>query len=211
MADIQHAAIPDANLHECKGAATASAGQFHIAVGDGTATFQDYSQTTSQFRVLDELEFDSFIDQTVSANDEEIQITFGETAGSSDNGSMSIAADGTITFNEAGVYHISVSGNAGRATSAGFSEVAFAARVNGVQVGRSSPVSIDSASDAFAAPIDVSYITNIPAAGVQLTYHMLGLDLAGVTGLYTVPIANVNWSDAPSARINITKLGNVEV
>jgi len=37
---IQHKDIPDAQLHEAKGAASASAGQLLTATGSGTATFQ---------------------------------------------------------------------------------------------------------------------------------------------------------------------------
>lgn len=37
---IQHSVIPDAQLHETKGAAAASNGQILTANGDGTATFQ---------------------------------------------------------------------------------------------------------------------------------------------------------------------------
>lgn len=36
---IQHSAIPDADLHECKGASSAAAGKVPIAGGAGTATF----------------------------------------------------------------------------------------------------------------------------------------------------------------------------
>lgn len=38
---IEHKDIPDANLHEAKGAFGASSGQVLTAVGDGTATFQN--------------------------------------------------------------------------------------------------------------------------------------------------------------------------
>jgi len=37
---MQHKDIPDANLHETKGAATATSGQFLVAQGDGTAQFK---------------------------------------------------------------------------------------------------------------------------------------------------------------------------
>lgn len=37
---MQHKDIPDANLHETKGAASATLGQFLVAQGDGTAEFQ---------------------------------------------------------------------------------------------------------------------------------------------------------------------------
>lgn len=40
MANILHSALTGSELHECKGASTATTGQFLVANGDGTATFQ---------------------------------------------------------------------------------------------------------------------------------------------------------------------------
>lgn len=44
---VQHRDIPDAQLHEAKGAASASAGQLLTATGSGTATFQTPGFTTT--------------------------------------------------------------------------------------------------------------------------------------------------------------------
>ncbi|MGG6175428.1 hypothetical protein ACQV2C_07770 [Pantoea allii] len=40
MATVTHSQLTGANLHECKGAATATAGQVPVATGNGTAVFQ---------------------------------------------------------------------------------------------------------------------------------------------------------------------------
>lgn len=210
MADIQHANISDDQLHECKGAATATLGQVLTATGAGTATFQNLpDDQIGTLTILDELEDSSSATQYVNANGAELQVTFSGTAFNSPNGSMSINAAGDITFNETGLYHVSISGSAGRETSGGFSEVAFSARANGSQIGETTALSIDSASDVFAAPIDVSYITEIPAPGVVLNYHLLGVDVTGNTGLRPTTIGTAGWNDVPSARVNITKLGVV--
>jgi len=44
---VQHRDIPDAQLHQVKGAASASSGQILVATGTGTATFQDPAFTTT--------------------------------------------------------------------------------------------------------------------------------------------------------------------
>lgn len=44
---VQHRDIPDAQLHQVKGAASASSGQILVATGTGTATFQDPAFTTA--------------------------------------------------------------------------------------------------------------------------------------------------------------------
>jgi len=44
---VQHRDIPDAQLHQVKGAASASSGQLLVATGTGTAEFQDPAFTTT--------------------------------------------------------------------------------------------------------------------------------------------------------------------
>jgi hypothetical protein len=44
---VQHRDIPDAQLHQVKGAAAASAGQILVATGTGSATFQNPSFTSA--------------------------------------------------------------------------------------------------------------------------------------------------------------------
>ncbi|PIF21291.1 hypothetical protein [Candidatus Pantoea floridensis] len=51
MADIQHSSLTGVDLHECKGAASATAGQFLIANGNGTATFQALSSVPASVTV----------------------------------------------------------------------------------------------------------------------------------------------------------------
>lgn len=50
MADILHSNLTGADLHECKGAASASIGQVPVATGSGTAPFSalDYSFLTGK-------------------------------------------------------------------------------------------------------------------------------------------------------------------
>lgn len=50
---IQHRDIPDSQLHETKGAASALAGQILTATGAGTATFQTPDYTKSRFGFWD--------------------------------------------------------------------------------------------------------------------------------------------------------------
>ena len=79
---MEHKDIPDAQLHQIKGAASASSGQVPIATGSGTATFGflDWSQvankpTSSGYQA--KLSAFSSVDQNPSAVDTPLQITFG--------------------------------------------------------------------------------------------------------------------------------------
>ena len=48
MADVEHSTLPDAELHETKGIASATAGQVLIADGAGSGTFQTASTFSTQ-------------------------------------------------------------------------------------------------------------------------------------------------------------------
>lgn len=51
MAVVQHKNIPDADLHQAKGASAATVGQMLVAKGDGTATFQNAMPRGSSYFV----------------------------------------------------------------------------------------------------------------------------------------------------------------
>ena len=203
MADIQHANIPEAQLHETKGASTASANTWLGANGDGTATFQSLP---FEFKIEDSYDAQSFDDQTLAALGTELQVTLGDAA-TSPGGSVSVAADGTITINQDGVYFVSADGSCSRDTSTGFTELAFSLRIGGTQVGRSSVVGLESADIAVTAPVTSSEILSLEA-GTQLTYHMRRIagTTSGNAGLTQTTITDANWGDAPSARVGISKL-----
>jgi hypothetical protein len=210
MADLQHATLSDSQLHYPKGTSGAANNTWLKANGDGTTSFASLPvDPVGSLSVVDGIRSSSAVAQYLSVNDTERQIAFSTTPVISANGSMSIDATGIITFNQAGVYHVAVSGNAGRTTSVSYSYLAFAARVNGVQAGTTTTIALDSAEDNFAAPISVSYVLEVPAPGVQVTYHMLALDVSGDSGIVPIAVAAAGWADVPSATISIDKLGVV--
>lgn len=85
----EHRLIPDAQLHEAKGALSATAGQLLTAVGDGTATFQtpsfstvrmgwyDYNDVTTQSTPIPLTLANTFYDLTNDGNGVNTKIIYG--------------------------------------------------------------------------------------------------------------------------------------
>jgi len=110
MADIQHSAIPDAQRHEPKGMTAAQAGEALFCDVTGTSTifrpivFADIADTpTFTLTLVEEINSDSTVDQTVTAADTPTQVSFGGAIASSN---VSLAADGSLTFLTDGTYLI---------------------------------------------------------------------------------------------------------
>ncbi|CAH9011496.1 conserved hypothetical protein [Vibrio phage 464E53-1] len=204
MADLNHSTLTDDKLHQPKGASTASLNQVLTSNGDGTTRFADIP--TKSLRVTDELSSESNVNQTLDTVDTELQVAFGG-ATSSPNGSVSIGADGTVTFAEDGVYYVNVRALAGRSVSTSTSTLGFSGRANGTQVGATVPITLDNAADGFNVSVADTSIVEV-TAGTTYTYHMrLFNDGGGDNGIYTVSYSDPSWNNTPSARISIRKLG----
>ena len=133
---MEHKDIPDAQLHQIKGAASASSGQVPIATGSGTATFGflNWSQvankpTSSGYQ--SKLSSFSSVNQSPSAVGTPLQIAFGP---AQDTADVSISAAGVITFNTSGNYLIGIFLRFGRSTSSGNAILLNRILKNGAQI-----------------------------------------------------------------------------
>lgn len=201
MADILHSTIRDEYLHQPKGAATATAGTWMRANGDGTTSFT--TLPTPSLNVVDSLTSLSVASQQLAKKGDEAQVAFG-TPEISSGGSVSIATDGVVTINKTGVYDLSIQHNATRTGSSGVNSVAFSIRKNGTQIGRTSLASLDGVGSGTGS--DTSGIISL-TAGDQLTYHMFFQEGASDTvGINSIPVSKAGWDAVPSALITIAKL-----
>lgn len=201
MADILHSTIRDEYLHQPKGAATATAGTWMRANGDGTTSFT--TLPTSSLNVVDSLTSLSAASQQLAKKGDEAQVTFG-TPETSSGGSVSIATNGAVTVNKTGVYDLSIQRNPTRTGSSGVNSVAFSLRKNGTQIGRTSLVSLDGVG--YGTGSDTSGIISL-TAGDQLTHHMFfQAGTSDTIGIDTTPISKAGWDAVPSAQITISKL-----
>lgn len=212
MAELNHSSlVDDSKIHQPRGASTAAANTWLRANGDGTTSFTTLpADPTYTFSTEDSLTGASFVDQELTSNGDEAEITFGA-AQTSPNGAISLAANGDVTINEDGIYAIVIARNAGRSTNAGVSAVAFSSRVNGVQPESASStiISLDNADSGTTTGNSVSGIVPL-SNGDVISHHMLySVGTSGNVGVYTRDLSTTGWENVPSARITVTKLGIV--
>ncbi|AUR98537.1 hypothetical protein NVP1253O_13 [Vibrio phage 1.253.O._10N.286.45.B12] len=203
MADISHASLPDERLHQPKGAASAASDTWLRANGDGTTTFS--SLPTSELQVVDSISSLSLASQQLASEGDEAQITFG-TPETSASGSVAIGSDGSITFNESGIYSITLNRNVTRSANNSINTVAFSVRLNGTQVTETALASLDNADPGLGLGSSGTGILQATAGDV-LTYHMLYLEgNAGTIGISPATVAATGWGNVPSAQVSISKL-----
>jgi len=238
---INHVEITDPNIHESKGVAGAGAGEVAVTDGGGGASHRkltvadlDVSSAlegstlfadggVSVFRNLVRADLDGVqlcscdllrskatADQEISVEGDVVQLNFGP-AGDSLNGHVSLAADGTVTFNTDGFYPIYVNGVAGRTTSVSTAVLMLLAEFSGVSLGTQAS-SIGAASDILAPQSGVFHVQ--ASAGDTFKIFMLADILpSGNLGLYGYTPVNggVEWLETPSAEITVTLLGLEDV
>ena len=202
---MEHKDIPDAQLHQIKGAASASSGQVPIATGAGTAVFGflDWTQvankpTSSGYQA--KLSAFSNVNQNPSAVDTPLQITFGSAQTTTD---VSISAAGVITFNTSGNYLIDIFLRFGRSTSTGNAIVLNRILKNGAQILNSNGVILSAATQTipFSAAIPLTM-----AAGDTITMEV-ARDSAGTNdgGLFVISPTIAGWNIVPSATVVVNK------
>lgn len=202
---MEHKDIPDAQLHQIKGAASASSGQVPIATGSGTAAFGflDWAQvankpTASGYQ--SKLSSFSSVNQNPSAVNTPLQITFGS---AQDTADVSISAAGVITFNTSGNYLIDIFLRFGRSTSTGNAIILNRILKNGAQILNSNGVILSAATQTipFSAAIPITM-----AAGDTMTMEV-ARDSAGANdgGLFVVSPTVAGWNIVPSATVVVSK------
>lgn len=202
---MEHKDIPDAQLHQIKGAASASSGQVPIATGSGTAVFGflDWTQvankpTSSGYQA--KLSAFSSVNQSPSAVNTPLQITFGPAQTTAD---VSISAAGVITFNTSGNYLIDIFLRFGRSTSTGSAIILNRILKNGAQILNSNGLLLSAAAQTipFSAAIPLTM-----AAGDTMTMEVVR-DSAGANdgGLFVVSPTIAGWNIVPSATIVVNK------
>ena len=202
---MEHKDIPDAQLHQIRGAASASSGQVPIATGSGTTVFGflDWTQvankpTSSGYQA--KLSAFSSVNQNPSAVGTPLQITFGPAQTTAD---VSVSAAGVLTFNTSGNYLIDIFLRFGRSTSAGNAILLNRILKNGAQILNSNGVILSAATQTipFSAAIPLTM-----AAGDTITMQV-ARDSAGTNdgGLFVVSPTIAGWNIVPSATVVVNK------
>ena len=195
---MEHKDIPDAQRHEPKGASTATAGQVLKANGDGTTSFSTinvggYQQVFSAYSTA--------ATQNPSAVDTALQVEFGSAITAAD---ASIATDGTVTFNTAGKFLVTLFLRFGRTAGAGTAILLNRLVFNGAQLLRSNAIAMTDATATI--PFSATILLDV-TAGNTLKAE-LARSSAGINngGLVRTSSTVAGWNDSPSASIVVSKL-----
>lgn len=202
---MEHKDIPDAQLHQIKGAASASAGQVPIADGSGGTAFGylDWTQVankpvTNGYQPV--LSTFSAVNQSPSAVNTPLQVTFGIAQTTAD---VSVSATGVFTFHKPGNYLFDVFLRFGRTTATGNAILLNRILKNGAQILNSNGLSLSASAQtlAFSAAIPLNM-----SAGDTLTME-IARDSAGTNdgGLFVVSPSIGGWSIVPSATLVVNK------
>lgn len=142
----------------------------------------------------------SFNDQEPSLVDTALQVEYGAAQGSGSD-PVSLAVDGTVTFNEDGFYVITFGVQYGRTTTNLTAIIHFRALINGTQVGNTATAIMP--TDASDRPLSIT-LGAFLNVGDELTTEVIR-DSNGVNdgGLLTVSVTASGWTDSPSASIRI--------
>lgn len=202
---MEHKNIPDAELHQIKGAASAVSGQVPIATGAGTTQFGflDWDQVANKpvasgYQVI--LSSFSSINQTPSAVNTPLQVVFGAAQSTSD---VSLTAGGVLTFNTPGNYLIDLFLRFGRTGASGSAIILNRILKNNSQIFNSTGVSLTAAAQTlpFSAAIPM-----VMASGDTLKLEVVR-DGAGANdgGLYVISPTVGGWNIVPSATVVVSK------
>lgn len=134
------------------------------------------------------------------------QVSFGA---AQSNATLTLAANGLVTFLETGNYLINGYGSVERqGSNGGLSILLFRFLVNGVQAGPTKGFHLDAVD--VVVPYEITFPLNITTAGTTVSFEIMRDDTgfgAGKNqgGLY--PHSNASgWSNVPSADLNIWKI-----
>ncbi|BFG81837.1 hypothetical protein [Pseudomonas phage PP21] len=202
---MEHVNIPDDQRHEAKGASTAALNTVLHSDGDGTTSFKfvDYANI-SNVPVIDGYEFvlSSFsgASQLPASVDVPLQVTFGSAQTTAD---VSLASNGTVTFNTAGNYIVTFILRFGRAGGTGNCVLLNRIKLNGLQAFNTNTCSFDNAF--ITVPFSATLGFNV-TAGTTMTMEIMRDSSGNNSGglIATTPV-QASWNISPSATIIVSK------
>ena len=164
----------------------------------------DFAKSKLNLAPILVLQGKSNVNQEPAELGEVLQVTFGAAQGTISD-PVQLLADGTIVFNESGLYLFNGYGNFERVgSSGGVSVTAFRALLNGVAIMPPKAVELD--TPGVMIPYELTVPINA-TAGDELVWEIMR-DSSGVNqgGLYTHALLD-GWGTVPSTDVAIWKIG----
>lgn len=204
---MEHVNIPDSQRHEPRGASTAASGQTIFSNGDGTTSFRFITPTDIPGLSLNGYNqvlsaFSTAVNQNPTAVDTPLQVNFGTAV---TGASVSLADNGTITFNQQGEYVVTLFLRFGRTTGTGTAILLNRLLYNDVQTLRTNATALTDST----ATIPFSTTLLFQAQPGDTLKMQVARDSAGINngGLVRTSPTTLPWAISPSASVVVYKLG----
>jgi len=203
---VEHVNILDAERHEVKHASTATDRQVLTSNGDGTTEFafvdyDDLINIPSPIGYQQVLSgFSTAAVQNPSGLDAPLQVEFGP---GSVHAEATLSPDGTLTFNQAGDYYVTLFLRFGRTAGGGTAVMLNRFLINDAQGLNSNGVKMPDADT--ITPFSTSLVITA-TAGMTFKVQILR-DSGGINngGLHRLLPTVVTWNLVPSATIVVSK------
>jgi hypothetical protein len=203
---VEHVTIADADRHEVKHATSGVLNQALLSNGNGTTRFayNSYNDLIDKPSLVGYRQvltgFSTAASQAPAALDTPLQVEFGSGSTTID---ATLASNGTLTFNTAGEYIVTLFLRFGRTSGAGAAILLNRFLINGVQGLNSNALKI--ADQDTVIPFSTSI--NITAtAGMTFQLEIMR-DSAGINngGVFRILPTVASWNLSPSATLVVSK------
>lgn len=201
---VAHSTLTGSDLHEVKGAASATANTVLMANGDGTTSFVD---PTTLGAVVVETYATAYNASSVnpSLTDAPVVAGFSTVSSTTD---VTIDTSGTITFNSDGVYFVTINATFGRSTSTGTAVIASRLLLNDVQLGYTQSTSL--ASITAVIPFQANIFRQFNSGDVLKLQIMRDSTGTNDGGMIATAITPSGWGDQPSYWVRVGKISGAE-
>lgn len=203
---VEHVSIADADRHEVKHASTGVLNQALLSNGNGTTRFAfpsyddlvDLPNQVGYQLVL--TGFSTAAAQDPVGLDTPLQVEFGAGSVTPD---VTLASNGTLTFNTQGEYIVTLFLRFGRTTAAGFSVLLSRFMINGAQGLNSNAIKIgdDETIIPFSTSLNIAATAGMTFA-LQIMRDSAGINNGGLIRILPTP---AGWNICPSATLVVSK------
>lgn len=204
---VEHVNIADADRHEAKGASTAVQNTVLRSNGNGT-TYWGFVPWTEVINKPTNIGYTSALYGASASSSQSptnlstpLQIEFGSAQGNASS-DVSLASNGTMTFNTPGQYLVEVILRMGRTGTTGTAVLFARAKLNGTPVNNSLSVTLNTVQ---TQPVTAVLAINA-TAGMTFSVELIR-DNSGTNdgGLFATTPSTSGWNISPSASILVSK------
>lgn len=201
MADIEHSALTDPEIHEPKGITSAPVNTAYIADGASGGAWSAVTMAGDVTTAVVVASSSDPSDQGPTATDTEHQVTFG--AGGTVSGDATINGDGSISIVNTCSYIFLLNLNYGRDASSGLAQMNVRVLVNGSQIGGSGNTWLANSDSRITK--STPFMLNLIAADVVTIEIVRDGNGTNDGGLFEDTPSTPGWNPVPSANLTIFK------